>query len=112
MSNREKTVLSKILQEIADIEQFAMGQTFDTFDHNVMLKKAVAMSIITIGELVKSVSGDLRARYPDVPWRNISGMRDIVAHKYETLRSKDVWKVVIDDLPQLKANILRILSEL
>jgi uncharacterized protein with HEPN domain len=110
MDNRSRIVLNKILREIEEIEQFTEGHSFDTFNENNLLKKAVAMSIINIGELVKALDQNFRSKYQSIPWRSIAGMRDIIAHKYETLRSKDVWKVVTDSIPALKSSIQEVIK--
>ncbi len=59
------------------------------------------MTVINIGELVKNLDDDFRARYRNVPWKDIAGFRDIAAHKYQTLRMEDVYTTVLDDFPEL-----------
>ena len=63
------------------------------------------MTLINIGELVKNLSEDFKLEYPLIPWRRITGMRDITAHKYQTLRMEDVWLTATQDIPQLEAEL-------
>ena len=69
------------------------------------------MTVINIGELIKSISEDMRKKHPEVPWKAIAGMRDVTAHKYQTLRIEDVYNVVKMDFPGLEEQIKVILSE-
>lgn len=71
--------------------------------------RAVGMTVINIGELVKNLTGETRLSYPQIPWKAISGFRDIAAHKYQTLRMEDVYETVVTDFPSLKKQIEDIL---
>jgi len=66
------------------------------------------MTLINIGELVKNLSEEFKLAYPVIPWRSITGMRDITAHKYQTLRMGDVWVTVKEEMPIIKNELLRI----
>ena len=57
------------------------------------------MTLINIGELVKNITPELREAHHEIPWRAISGMRDITAHKYQTLRMEDVYSTCMGDIP-------------
>ncbi len=66
------------------------------------LKRALCMTVINIGELVKNITEDTRRRYATIPWKAIAGMRDLAAHKYQTLRMEDVYVTIKTDFPELK----------
>ena len=74
------------------------------------MNRAVAMTVINIGELVKNVSDELRTEQKQVPWKAIAGMRDIAAHKYQTLRMEDVYNTVKIDFPDLQKKLTTILT--
>lgn len=83
------------------------------FDRNPMLRDAVAARLIQIGQAVKDAQAqglDLPKSEPEVPWRAIAGMRDMLAHKYWRFDAAIVWTVVEKDLPGLKAAIRRLLK--
>jgi uncharacterized protein with HEPN domain len=82
----------------------------DAFLADEKLKRAVAMTVINIGELVKNISDETRAAYKQVPWKQIAGMRDIAAHKYQTLRMEDVYNTVKMDFPALQTQLSEILE--
>lgn len=86
MISKDIIILKKILSEIQIIESMIHGLNTKLFLEDEKLKRAVCMTLINIGELVKNLSDDIRTQHKDIPWREISGMRDIAAHKYQTLK--------------------------
>ena len=83
------------------------------FDKDPMLRDAVAARLIQIGQSVKDAQAeglDLPRLQPGIPWRDIAGMRDRLAHKYWRLDSAIVWSVVENDLAKLRKAIRRILK--
>jgi len=68
------------------------------------------MTTINIGELVKNLTSDLKDKYKQIPWKAVAGMRDITAHKYQTLRMEDVYNTIKSDFPVLKEQIENILQ--
>lgn len=85
--------------------------SLEEFIDNEMLKRAIGMTVINIGELVKNLTDDFRVTYNSIPWKEISGFRDIAAHKYKTLDMKIVYNTVKFDIVELKKNIETILNE-
>lgn len=110
MEHRDVVILRKVLSEIAVAGDMMAGLSLDAFLSNEMCKRAVCMTVINIGELVKNLSEAFRLSHPEVPWKAIAGFRDIAAHKYQTLRMEDVYETVVSDFPVLDQNIRRILS--
>ena len=110
MQHRDKIILQKILSEI-DIAFDMLGEADQNeFLKDEKLKRAVGMTVINIGELVKNVSDELRSDHREVPWKAIAGMRDIAAHKYQTLRMEDVYNTVTMDFPDLKEMLIAIVG--
>ena len=105
MQHRDKTIIVKVLSEI-DIGYSMLGKaTLEEFLDDEKLKRAVCMTVINIGELIKNVTEDTRKEHPYVQWKAIAGMRDIAAHKYQTLRMEDVYQTVRSDFPALKEQL-------
>ena len=110
MQRRDKIILQKIISEINKGINFLGTATLEDFLNNEMMKYAVAMVAVNIGELVKSLTAEFRLKNNHVEWKKVAGFRDVVAHKYETLDMNLVYVVVKKDFPELKAQIEKILE--
>ena len=111
MERRDTVILKKVLSEIEIAEKMMGERTLQDFESDEMLKRAICMTVINIGELVKNLSDSFRKEYSAIPWRAISGFRDIAAHKYQTLRMEDVYETVAADFPSLYQKIRSIVSQ-
>lgn len=112
MSRRDVIILKKVISEI-DIGVKLLGDvSLENFTNDELLKRAVCMTVINIGELVKNITEDTRSRYNNIPWKAIAGMRDLTAHKYQTLRMEDVYNTARYDFPELKELLNDALNEL
>lgn len=110
MQHRDIIALKKIKDEIQIALDMIKTVSFEEFSSSEILKRAICMTVINIGELVKSLSEDVRAEYKNIPWKLIAGFRDIAAHKYQTLKMEDVYETVIGDFPNLLNDIQVILD--
>ena len=102
MQRRDRIVLQKIISEMKIGMEMLGNRSEDDFLQDEMLKRALGMTAINIGELVKTVTDELRSRHREFPWKAVAGMRDVTAHRYQTLRMEDVYYTVKDEYPVLK----------
>lgn len=109
MLHRDEIIIKKVLLEI-EIGLEMLGETdLDTFLNDEKLKRALGMTVINIGELVKNITEDTRKEYSQIPWKAIAGMRDVTAHKYQTLRMEDVYTTVTEEFAKLRGQLKEII---
>lgn len=111
MQHRDETIICKVISEINIGCDMLGTSSLDEFINDEKLKRAVSMTVINIGELIKNITDDTRNEYPQIPWKAIAGMRDIAAHKYQTLRMEDVYNTVCIDFPILKKQLNELIGK-
>lgn len=104
--------IKHILESIKNIEDFMKGISKDYFLKNKEKQSAVIREIEIIGEAAKNIPTSFRSKNADIPWSDIAGMRDKLMHHYFGVNLDTVWRVIKDDLPELKKNILKIKEDL
>ena len=86
--------------------------TVDDLQKDERTLLAVVRALEVIGEAAKRIPKDFRDRYPRIPWRGMTGMRDKVIHEYFGVDAAVVWRTVREDLPPLRESIAQALSTL
>ncbi|MCL1822716.1 MAG: DUF86 domain-containing protein [Oscillospiraceae bacterium] len=109
MDKRDEAVLNKILSETFIITDMITNFSNEKFINDEKTKRAVCMTLINIGELVKLLSDNIKSNNSAIPWRSISGLRDVTAHGYQTLRMEDIWETITTDIPLLQKQIKEML---
>ena len=104
--------LEDILDSILKIENFVEGLSFEDFKDDDKTVFAVIRALEIIGEASKKISQQLKDGYPQIPWREISGMRDKLIHGYFGVDLRVVWDTIIIDIANLKPQIKKMLDEM
>ena len=105
MDSKERNIdiLEHIIKYCTEIfkTQAYFGNSSEAFKANSIYRNAVAMCILQIGELSVHLSENFKRTYNGVPWRNIKGMRNVMAHKYGDISIATLWETITADIPLL-----------
>ena len=111
-----KRVYTDYLQDIVDHAEKAMrfvrGVSFDDFGDNEEKVFAVVKMLEIIGEAARHLPKSVRDKYANIPWKQVTGMRDKMTHEYFSVDLEVVWRTVHDDLPPLRDTAKKILEDL
>ena len=104
-------LFADILEAVGMIEQFTAGMDFEAFRSNPMAVAAVERKLQIVSEAAIRLGDEAEKRIPSLPWRDIRGIGNQLRHAYERIDLDTIWSAVTDDLPPLKAAVLRELAQ-
>ena len=104
--------ISHIFDAIKSIQAQMKGITKDQFENSELLQGFIERKLEIIGEATKRIPDDFKQQHPNIPWKDMAGMRDILIHQYTEVDEDIIWKTVIQKIPSLKEHIESIMSEL
>lgn len=111
MARSQEQYLADIDEAMTDARTFAEGHDLEDFIEDRQLRYAIERTLEIIGEATSNLSDEVKARNPSLPWREMRGLRNIVAHAYHRVDPARVWQVVTADLPQTHEKIKALLEE-
>jgi len=108
VSKDPRVYLVQILERIDRILGYTSRGSV-TFFAEILIQDGVIRNLEVIGEAAKRIPNEFRATYPQVPWRSLAALRDVLIHQYEGVSLPEVWNVVESELPGLKKALLALL---
>ena len=112
MPHDDRVYLQHIRDAAKRIRGYVNGMNEADFKKNELVQDGVIRQIEIMGEATKRLSSKTKELEPDIPWRDIAGMRDKLIHDYFGVDIERVWLTVTDDLPELASKITALLSRL
>ena len=104
--------IQDILEMITEIESFTNGITFEDFRGDTKTVKAVLYNLTIIGEAARNIPPEVEVRYPEIPWIDMRGMRNVVIHEYFRVNWETIWQTLQDDLPPLGVQLRELLERI
>lgn len=112
MKKDPRIFIEHILECIERIEEYVKSVTKDEFLRSTLPQDAVIRRIEIIGEAAKNLPAVIKEKYPDIAWKDIAGMRDVLIHGYFGVDLELTWKVVKENIPDLKGKITKVKEDL
>lgn len=112
MKGEWRDYLADILESAREVEMFIVGMNYDKFFRDKKTINAVIRSLEVMGEAAKRVPEEIRANYPEIPWKRMAGMRDKLIHEYAGVDLETVWDVAREELPALKPILEKLKDDL
>ena len=110
-----KRDVNLFIQDISDninnIESFSKNLNKEKFESNKLRQNAIIRCLEIIGEAAKNIPDSFREKYPDMPWREVAGFRDVLSHAYFGVSIERVWNIIELDLPNIKKEIEKIIKD-
>jgi len=104
--------IEDIINCIEKIERYVGELSYQNFVKNSLVFDATIRNLEVIGEASKNISEEIINQYPEVPWKSMIGLRNILIHEYFGIDPEIIWEIIKTDLPKTKPFILQILREL
>jgi uncharacterized protein with HEPN domain len=104
--------LNDILENISDIKEFTSGMTRESFSIDKKTIKAVVRSLEVIGEAANKIPQNIRDSYPEIPWLEITAMRNRLIHEYFGIDLDIIWQTIKEDLEPLDRIVRKIASKM
>jgi uncharacterized protein with HEPN domain len=111
MPPRDRSYLFDVLGALNSIRAFIAGVDHDSFVVNDMLVSAVIRKLEIVGEATKRLSPEFRTAHPEVPWKMMSGMKDVLIHDYDQVDVELVWKTVSHEADETRRIIEKLIGD-
>jgi uncharacterized protein with HEPN domain len=105
MARRLDHVFHDIVETIARVEEITRGKSLQDFEANWQLRWMVQRAIEIISEASRSIPEAVANTRPEIPWRKVRDIGNVLRHEYESISDRVLWNVVVDELPRLKLAI-------
>lgn len=105
----EVLYLCDMVEAIDSIDSFIHEVSWEEFKENEILKNAVLLKLLIIGEAASRLSSEFKDIYPNIPWKDIVGFRNIAIHSYFSVKWEIVWETATEDIAELQNSIMHIL---
>jgi len=104
--------IEDIISAMGKAIDFVKNISYEEFIQDDKTVFAVVRALEIIGEAAKKIPDDIRKNYPEIPWKDMAGMRNKVIHEYFGVKSSIVWRAVKEEIPPLKPIFEKILRDL
>ena len=102
MEHRDVFLVEVMLEYCDQIMKSVDGFDYDGFSKNLDIRDASALRVLQIGENAGNLSEGFKLKHPQMPWHEIVGLRNVIAHEYGDIDDEVLWEIVTLDIPKLR----------
>ncbi len=111
MNSEFTDYLEDIVDAMENAESFTAGMDYEEFAKDLRTNFAAMRALGIVGEATKRLPSSFREKYPNVPWKDMAGMRDKLVHGYDVVNLRIVWETIKNRIPQIKPQLEAILQQ-
>ncbi|NJR38111.1 MAG: DUF86 domain-containing protein [Leptolyngbyaceae cyanobacterium CSU_1_4] len=101
-----------MVQAIQRIQEFTATLSYDNYLNSLLVQSAVERQLEILGEAARRLSNEFRQAHPEIAWRRIIGLRNILIHRYDEIRQQMIWAIVASELELLRLQLEALLPPL
>ena len=103
MQNNDRDIASvwDMVQAIRLIQQFTTDVNYSEYLQSILVQSAVERQFEILGEAARRISLEFQQSHPQINWRSLIGLRNIIAHRYDEVRPEILWGFIVSDIPLL-----------
>ena len=101
---------SDMLESMARIERYVKGLSYNEFVRSEIVIDAVIRNLEVMGEAAKNVPDEVKDAHPEIPWKRIVGLRNIVIHDYLGIDLENIWRIATKNIPEVRPLVARLLE--
>ncbi len=103
--------LEDMLESMMRIEEYLRKLDFRKFKMNYLVVDATIRNFEVIGEASKNVPKYIQEKYPEIPWRKMYGLRNLIVHEYFGIDYEMIWEIAKSNLPQNRIDLIKIIDK-
>ncbi|MBE0638950.1 MAG: DUF86 domain-containing protein [Bacteroidales bacterium] len=103
--------LEDMLQSMKRIEEYLSDLDFNQFKRTYMVVDATIRNFEIIGEAAKNIPADIQEKYPEIPWRKMYGLRNLITHEYFGIDYEMIWAIAKRNLPQNQIDLEKMIEK-
>jgi uncharacterized protein with HEPN domain len=103
--------LEDMLQSMERIEAYLGDFDFEKFQNNNLVVDAVIRNFEIIGEASKNIPSEIQEKYPEIPWKKMYGLRNLMAHEYFGVDHEMIWEIAKNNLPKNRTDLLKVIEK-
>ncbi len=110
--SRDKGRLEDIVEYSNNVLKIIEGVEFEEFANNILVYFATMKNIEIVGEAAYMLTKEFKAKYTEIPWKQVEGMRHVLVHGYSQVLPKILWATAKEDIPNIKAQVEKYLADI